>query len=166
MIVFVVRQKVDSDAFIRFGYSNYRNLCGHLHGDLPAEVNIIREGNLKPHIDVDGVHFNLSHSHDLVLLAFSHTEIGVDVEKIRPVNREKFTFIEAEDDEEFFEKWTERESYTKFTGKGISSIKQPVPNDAHFEHFDMWDYHACICAPEQNIRCFEINPEAVKDFEK
>lgn len=166
MIVFVVREKVDSDAFIRFGYSNYRDLCGHLHGGLPEEVGIIRDGGHKPKLDVEGVYFNLSHSHDLVMLAFSHTEIGVDVEKIRPVSREKFSFIQAEDDEEFFEKWTERESYTKFTGKGILSIKTAPPEGTHFEHFDMWDYHACICAPPQNIRCFEINPEAVKEFER
>lgn len=165
MIVFVVREKVNSDAFIRFGYAYYRDLCGHLHGELPESISIIRDGGHKPRLDVDGVHFNLSHSGDLVLVAFSHTEIGVDVEKIRPVNREKFTFIDAEDDEEFFEKWTERESYLKLTGEGITSFKKPVPEDAHFEHFDMWDYHACICAPPQNIRCFEISAEAVKDFE-
>lgn len=165
MIVFVVRQKVDSDSFIRFGYSNYRDLCGHLHGGLPEKVNIIREENRKPRLDVDGVYFNLSHSHGLVILAVSNTEIGVDVEKIRPVNREKFTFIEADDDQEFFEEWTERESYCKFTGEGITSIRKPLPKDAHFEHFDMWDYHACICAPEQNIRAFEIDPKAVVDFQ-
>ncbi len=166
MIVFVVREKVDSNAFIRFGYSNYRDLCGHLHGELPEEIDIIRDGGHKPRLDVDGVYFNLSHSDNLVVLAVSNTEIGVDVEKIRPVRREKFPFIEAEDDEEFFEKWTERESYVKFTGEGVGSIKKPIPDDAHFEHFDMWDYHACICAPPQNIRCFEINPEAIKDFER
>ncbi|MBO7151347.1 MAG: hypothetical protein J6V77_00775, partial [Clostridia bacterium] len=146
MIVFVVRKKVNSDAFIRFGYSNYRDLCGYLHGELPESVNIIREGGHKPRLDVDGVYFNLSHSDDLVVLAVSNTEIGVDVERIRPVHREKFAFIEAEDDEEFFEKWTERESYVKFTGEGVLSIKNNIPDTAHFEHFDMWDYHACICA--------------------
>ena len=161
MILFVVRGQVDSDAFIRFGYSNYRDLCGHLHGDLPEKIEILREKNSKPRLDVEGVYFNLSHSHGAVVLAMSHTEIGVDVEKIRPVEREKFTYIEAEDDDEFFEKWTERESYAKFTGEGLAVIRKAIPEDAHFEHFDFYGYHACVCAPEQNIRAFEIDPNAI-----
>lgn len=164
MILFVVKGEVNSDKFIRFGYSNYRDLCGHLHDNLPEKAEVVRDGKSKPRLDVEGVHFNLSHSHGVVVLGFSHTEIGVDVEKIRPIDHAKFNFIEAEDDEEFFEKWTERESYSKFTGEGIAVIRKPIPDTAHFEHFDFWDYHACVCAPEQNIRAFQIDPNAVSEF--
>ncbi len=162
MVLFFVRGQVDSDEFIRFCYGNYRDLCGHLHGELPDSAEIIREKNKKPCLDVEGVYFNLSHSHGVVMLGMSHTEIGVDVEKVRPVDMKKFTFIDAEDEEEFFEKWTERESYAKFTGEGISVIRKEIPDNVNFEHFDLFGgYHACVCAPEQNIRAFEIDPNAV-----
>ncbi len=162
MVLFFVRGNVASDSFIRFCYGNYRDLCGHLHGDLPEDVRVIREGNSKPCFDVDGVYFNLSHSHGVVMVGISHTEIGVDIEKVRPIDRSKFPFIEAEDDDKFFEMWTERESYAKFTGEGIAVIRKEIPSTANFEHFDLFgDYHACVCAPEQNIRAFEIDPTAV-----
>lgn len=161
MIVFVVRGEVDSDDFIRFCYGNYRDLCAHLHNELPESIEIIRDGKSKPRLNLDDVHFNLSHSHGAVVLAMSHTEIGVDVEKVRPIDRAKFTFIDCEDDQEFFEKWTERESYAKFTGEGIAVIRKDIPDTAHFEHFDFYGYHACVCAPPQNIRAFEIDPNAI-----
>ncbi len=41
MILFFTRGEVDSDKFIRFGYSNYRDLIGDY--ELPERVEIIRE---------------------------------------------------------------------------------------------------------------------------
>ena len=40
MILFFTRGEVDSDKFIRFGYSNYRDLIGDY--ELPERVEIIR----------------------------------------------------------------------------------------------------------------------------
>ena len=93
MILFVVKGEVDSDKFIRFGYSNYRDLCGHLHDNLPEKADVIREGKSKPRLDVEGVHFNLSHSHGVVVLGFSHTEIGVDVEKSVPLTEQSLRLL-------------------------------------------------------------------------
>ncbi len=163
MILFFTRGEVDSDKFIRFGYSNYRDLIGDY--ELPERVEIIREQGKKPRFDCDDVYFNLSHSHGVTMLGISHAPIGVDIEKIRPIDYEKFKFISADGEEDFFEKWTERESYLKFTGEGLSAFRCEIPEDAHFEHFPVYDgYHACVCAEEQNIRAFDIDSLSVVEY--
>ena len=161
MILFFTRGEVDSDAFIKFGYSNYRDLIGD--EELPTKVEIIREQGKKPRFDCEDVYFNLSHSHGVTMLGISHAPIGVDIEKVRPIDYKKFDFIQADSEEEFFEKWTERESYLKFTGEGLYALRCEISEDAHFEHFyPVYDgYHACVCAEEQNIRAYDIDPNAV-----
>lgn len=83
--------------------------------------------------DVENIHFNLSHSGEWVVCAFSEKPVGVDVEKIRPVNMDiaKRFFSKNEIDELFlregncrleffFDLWTLKESYLKFIGAGLT----------------------------------------------
>ncbi len=161
MILFFARGEVDSDKFIRFCYSEYRDIVGD--DELPKEVEIIREDNQKPRLNTENAYFNLSHSHGVTMLGISFAPIGVDIEKIRPIDFSKFPFIKAKDEEEFFTEWTRRESYAKFTGEGLGAIRKEIPDDAHFDHFPVFgDYIACVCADEQNIRAYEIDPRAIE----
>lgn len=161
MILFFARNEVESDRFVKFCYAHYRDIIGD--DELPRRVEIIREDGKKPRFDAEDIYFNLSHSHGVIMLGISHAPIGVDIEKVRPMDFEKFPFIKADSEEEFFEKWTERESYVKMTGEGIAAIRRDIPEDAHFEHFPVYDgYHACVCAEEQNILAYEIDPAAVE----
>lgn len=163
MILFFLRGEIDSDKFVKYCYGQYRELVSAFNPRLPESVQIIRDGG-KPHFDTDEAHFNLSHSYGVVMLGISDSEIGVDVEKIRPVDFKKFDFIDADDEDEFFEKWTEKESWLKFTGKGLGGgLRAEIPSYAHFEHFEPFDgYHACVCAEEQNVFAYEIAIEAVE----
>lgn len=164
MILFFARGEVDSDKFVKFCYSHYRNIMAEHGNDLPKTVKIIREPDKKPRFDSDEVFFNLSHSHGVIMLGIAPTPIGVDIEKIREFDFKSIKFIEAEDEEEFFEKWTERESYLKFTGDGLKRMRCEIPSDAHFEHFPVYgDYHACVCAEEQSIIAYDIDPNAVEE---
>ena len=79
--------------------------------------------------------FNLSHSGDLVLIAFSHDrQIGIDLEKIRPVpdvmqlvsqffsTEENAEFTTMPHDQKliaFFSGWTRKEAYLKARGDGL-----------------------------------------------
>lgn len=161
MILFFAQGEVDSDKFVLYCYSHYKNIMTSLGNELPEKVQIIRAEGKKPRFDTDEVHFNLSHSHGVIVVGISYSPIGVDIEKVREIDFAKFKFIEAEDEQEFFEKWTERESYVKFTGEGIASIRENLPTDKHFEHFDVFDdYHVCICTDEeQSVRayCMDLN---------
>jgi 4'-phosphopantetheinyl transferase len=82
------------------------------------------------------VFFNLSHSHELVLYAFSSTpNVGIDIEHVRQVDdmeliaERNFSAHEALElksvspekiSEGFFNCWTRKEAYIKAIGNGIS----------------------------------------------
>ena len=164
MILFFAKEECDTDALVKYCYSHYADIAGGAAA-LPRKAEIVREHGEKPRF-CDGVpaHFSVSHSHGVVMVGISHTELGVDIEKIRPVNYAKFSFMEAEDEEDFFRRWTERESYLKFTGAGLKDFRAPIPTDAHFEHFDVFDgYDACVCAEAQDIVAYMIDLSEVKD---
>lgn len=158
MILFFAQGECDSDAFIRHCYGHFVDIMNASGNEYPRDVEIVREYGEKPRFDKGGAYFSLSHSHDVIMLGISHSEIGVDIEKIRPVNFEKFTFMDAENEKDFFKKWTERESYLKYTGVGLKEFRRPIPDDAHFEHFEVFDgFDACVCAEEQNIVAYQID---------
>ena len=164
MILFFAKGECDTDALVKYCYSHYADIAGGAAA-LPRKAEIVREHGEKPRF-CDGVpaHFSVSHSHGIVMVGISHTELGVDIEKIRPVNYAKFSFMEAEDEEDFFRRWTERESYLKFTGAGLKDFRAPISADAHFEHFDVFDgYDACVCAEAQDIVAYMIDLSEVKD---
>ena len=158
MVLFFAKGEAQSDKFVKYCYSYYRDIMSGCGNDLPQNVEIIREEGKKPRFDTEKAYFNLSHSHGVIMLGISHTPIGVDIEKIRDIDFSKFTFIDAEDVEDFFEKWTERESYLKLTGDGLSTFRCEIPREAHFEHFPVYeDYHACVCADEQSVIAYEMD---------
>jgi 4'-phosphopantetheinyl transferase len=92
----------------------------------------------KPLLDEGNeLRFNVSHTDGVALLAFGRgPELGVDVEKIRPVRdlkdlanrffsvaeREKLNALEAEEElhSAFFRCWTRKEAYIKGKGEGLS----------------------------------------------
>lgn len=89
--------------------------------------------------------FNLSHSHELVLYAFSRTqEPGIDVELVRPIAEAKriaerfFSAREnavlaalapAEMQKYFFIYWTRKEAYLKARGIGLSADQESIDTD-------------------------------------
>ncbi len=82
------------------------------------------------------INFNVSHSHELALFAFTRGRaIGVDLERIRPVldapqvaqrtfskneNSELHALSESEREQAFFNCWTRKEAFIKAKGKGLS----------------------------------------------
>lgn len=75
-----------------------------------------------------GLHFSISHSENIAVLAVSNDEIGVDIEKLRAPNpaviRRCFTEEEAlraqTSAESFTRLWTEKEAVLKLLGTGFS----------------------------------------------
>ncbi|HLF66950.1 MAG TPA: 4'-phosphopantetheinyl transferase superfamily protein, partial [Gammaproteobacteria bacterium] len=84
----------------------------------------------------NGLQFNLSHSHELALYAFTyHRQIGIDVEYLRPMPdleaiaarffaaQETETLLNlptTQQVEGFFNCWTRKESYIKAIGQGLT----------------------------------------------
>lgn len=112
---------------------------------MSVEDVILRAGeNGKPYAENAGVHFNISHSGNLVVCAVNDKPVGIDVEQIRNIELKVakrvythdelfylFGFHPADEDFcmvpdekmllRFFELWTAKEAYLKYTGEGIAS---------------------------------------------
>ncbi len=160
IVLFFVRGNADSDALVKVCYEHYRQLVG---GDLPPEANVLRKPNKKPQLDVEGVHFNLSHSHGVCAVAMSDRPVGIDIEKRRKIDPSKFRFLNATDEETFFKQWTAKESYLKFTGEGLSGISGEIPPTVHTEHYEIFDgYTVCVCSDEeQSVVAYELDPASI-----
>ncbi len=101
---------------------------------LYREIEITRNRYGKPYLKNEGnIHFNVSHSGSWAVGAVDSFPVGIDVERIRPVNLEiAERFFAWQEYEEllkkdyperldyFFELWTLKESYIKAVGRGLS----------------------------------------------
>lgn len=72
------------------------------------------------------VHFNISHTDDAVFVGIADREIGVDVEKIRPVNERMLQRFGCTADSEFFHVWVRREARAKRLGTPVE-LKDESP---------------------------------------
>jgi phosphopantetheinyl transferase len=104
-------------------------------GDLELACN--QHG--KPFVLGGQLHFNLTHSHGLTIIAVSRTEVGVDVEKmviprggyplLQQIGRRLLTpddsthragLDDAQYLDAFYQTWTQVEAYSKLLGRGLS----------------------------------------------
>ena len=130
---FTHRQRfIASHGFMRLALSSYLNV--------PADALVFKqEARGKPVLDQAGdthpVHFNLSHSQQLALLAISKNRpVGVDVEYIKRKNawqkiskrfftpeeqQALFSLPDTQQAEAFFQLWTRKEAHMKVTGEGL-----------------------------------------------
>lgn len=107
--------------------------------------------NNKPYIaQNNSIFFNISHTIGCVICAISDSEIGVDVEKIRPINlnisrkictpSEQKLFNQSSNQSNFLlEIWTKKESYVKMNSGSIFSDYSKIdtttlPNIYCFNH--------------------------------
>jgi 4'-phosphopantetheinyl transferase len=117
-----------------------RELLGRYLDTDPAVLKLVYADRGKPALAPEfasaGIHFNLAHSDDLALFAFTRAgAVGVDVEWIRPVKdveelvarffsppeSERFRKVAAAArPSAFFNLWTRKEAMLKATGEGIT----------------------------------------------
>ena len=104
----------------------------------------------KPFVKGLPVEFNISHSGDMVVCAVDDKPVGIDIEKIRPIDltiakrictdeelvylfnhtptEQDFTYTTDQNIlTRFFELWTAKEAYGKCLGVGIRDIRKQVP---------------------------------------
>jgi 4'-phosphopantetheinyl transferase len=127
------------------------------------------------------IHFNISHSGDWVLSAVHNLPVGVDIEKIQPIDYQiaarffsKSEYLnlmnkEGRDKlEYFYEIWTLKESYIKAVGKGLNIplesfsintnegvIKVETgkgPKEYYFNRYNLDErYKVAVCAGENTF---------------
>lgn len=131
------RGRSDHEVQHRFGAWLLRQgLSEYCPGNSTSEeipVTVRPDG--KPELDLPGVYFNSTNCEGAAACALASSEIGVDMEKIRPFGspvlrrtlsadeKEFFSTCAAEHpdrrDELFFRFWTLKEAAAKYTGEGI-----------------------------------------------
>jgi 4'-phosphopantetheinyl transferase len=142
-------------------------LAGYLAAPL-ATIGFALSPRGKPRLaaphDASSLHFNLSHAGDVVLLAVARTEIGVDVEAVKPG---RFTdslikrvfcageqaLIRASDQPQLqcFQLWVRKESCIKATGAGLISDLASVDVSAGDAVAPTADGQPCA------IRCHDLS---------
>ncbi|MGB0561829.1 MAG: 4'-phosphopantetheinyl transferase family protein [Spirulinaceae cyanobacterium] len=117
---------------------NLRRLLGGYLGLAPEAIEFSYGDRGKPYLAQHPVQFNLSHSGDGLIYAFSRDRpIGVDIEQLQrakdwlPLARRFFCGTEAsaiaavpaaEQAIAFFKLWTRKEAYLKATGEGLQGL--------------------------------------------
>ncbi len=107
----------------------------------PAEITFFSNEGRKPVIKNPsaGIHFNISHSGEWVIIGFANQELGVDIEKTDPrfdfrdllqehFTREEKNFISDSADPcwSFYYLWTRKEALTKAWGTGLQQNLREV----------------------------------------
>ena len=112
----------------------------------PQSLVILEHENGKPYIQNFEIHFNVSHCENIIVYTFSNEEVGIDIEKIRPIslsvlkrffslkeqeyvlghtpNEEDYQKCDtAEILERFYKIYTLKEAICKKSGIGIKGLK-------------------------------------------
>lgn len=129
------RLPVMRDRFVAARGLLRQTLAGYLHAD-PACLQFETGEYGKPALACGSLHFNISHSADLLLIAVADfADIGVDIEQIKPrgmldsLARRCFSDREfqgwsrlpvEQQLESFFRLWTKKEAFVKAVGRGIA----------------------------------------------
>jgi 4'-phosphopantetheinyl transferase len=123
-----------------------REIIGHFLETDPKQITFSYGERGKPHLAdaINGkfLHFNLSHSDALALIAVCRDcELGVDIERLRPVEatelvvtpffssdelRNWYAMPPSRRAEIYFENWTRTEAFLKFNGEGIGDFPNPI----------------------------------------
>jgi 4'-phosphopantetheinyl transferase len=153
-----------------------RNLLGRYLGHDPASLQLELSPTGKPILPGRSLYFNVSHSHELCLIALTrHGEVGVDIERVRhyPMHLDMadryFTpgesaalhrLVPPVSEEAFFHVWTRKEAFLKATGLGLShglerfEVSVPPNDPPRILHIDgdskrasRWSLHALYPSP-------------------
>jgi len=139
------------------------SVLGYKESDLLKGLQ--RTAQNKPVLSGFDWKFNLSHSGQRVMCALAQTEIGADIEQVRPVDFKGLSRVMNDTQWEqisnhdtpmikFFEYWTIKESVIKADGRGLSMNLKKMQITAQCVHYgkQVWyyqlipmsDYCACI----------------------
>ena len=137
--------------------------CLRMSGFDDTDVRFLRTSTGKPYIEPCVAHFSVSHSGGIWACAVSGAPVGFDVELVRydrPLmaiakrffHPDEYDYLEtAADQSEFFTIWTAKESYVKFTGRGLYDgfdhfNTRSDETGLQYRHIPLEGYRMCVCA--------------------
>jgi len=125
-------------------------------------LTVLKTAQGKPYFAGNPLYFSLSHSKIMAVCAISDAPIGVDIEKLRPLEEKlpkrvlshgELCWLQNQPETMacFFRLWTMKEAYVKFTGTGFDGAPKKVEicsEDGDFNHknchFKSWNVGACM----------------------
>ena len=140
-------------------------------GDMSREILRAEKG--KPYFKELPLQFSVSHTDDLwvCLISASTESLGVDVQQIKETRQDKIAERYFTDDEKeylkekgesvFFEIWTRKEAYAKYTGRGLSKelaeISTLKNDEVKFIDFDIRaGVKGSCCVKEKGELCIRM----------
>ncbi len=108
----------------------------------PNKIEIVKGENGKPYVsNFENIHFSLSHSGEMIMLALDENNIGADTELIKKDNTDiaesfftntEYEYISNSENptKNFYKIWTMKEAYLKMTGEGLTK---------GLDNFDVFD---------------------------
>jgi len=129
-------KELDRNRFIVSRSTLRHILAGYLKC-APESIEFKSGENEKPYLE-SPIRFNLSHSGDWIVIAVANTEVGIDVEYIKPhfnyegilnshFNEQEMNYINADDGlHRFFKFWTRKEAILKATGIGLTEYLMAI----------------------------------------
>jgi len=139
----------------------------------------------KPYFKDINIKFNISHTDDVVAVAISDTEIGIDIEKIEDTNHSLIDWVYSKEEQNrfqerlldkdfFFRAWTIKESYIKYEGSGLNLDFKAINFDLEKEIIEVNgtfiqsvlinDFYLSICGEEKEYQLKEISPKQLFDL--
>lgn len=140
----------DSDRFI-LSRAVLRILLGRYTGKSAVDIEFGSAFNLKPELKTNtgSVHFNVTHSGELILIAVSSKPVGIDTEMLDDDfacnqvavisfsdEEQKYISSSHNPSEAFFLLWTRKEALLKGTGKGIDDSLPKISVLNGMQHLD------------------------------
>ncbi|MGN0795843.1 MAG: 4'-phosphopantetheinyl transferase family protein [Christensenellales bacterium] len=148
-----INKNMLSDEFILSCYKKYCDFKGR--EIFPVEIE--RAG--KPHFVGSSVRFNLSHSGNLIAVAFSESEVGLDVESYGRKIDDKladYLFINKTNFKERVDEWTKLEACAKFDGVGLAGIRSIDTSKYRVKNINYFsEYSLAVCGYDE-VRFQEI----------
>lgn len=132
MKIFISENNIRSNELLKNILKDYYNIINPV---------IIKNDSGKPYLKDLDLYYNISHSKDLLVIAFNETEIGVDIEYHNNLRRfeklvnhyffndEQLIYDKTKSLDYFYLIWTKKESYSKFIGTGIIGYFNNLPSN-------------------------------------
>lgn len=124
-----------------------RLLAGKYLNEPAGSIEILKTAEGKPYLgDGNVLHFNVSHSRNMFVLAFSDSPVGIDIEFARELpdlnsiashicsENEYIYFNQLSTQDQhryFFKLWSAKESFLKLTGSGLLREPKDIVIDNH-----------------------------------
>lgn len=108
---------------------------------------MVRNDYNKPYFAENELYFSLSHTPGAVAVGLSESEIGLDLQEVRPISpavMKRFLGCTESDPRICTRLWTEYEAFGKYLGCGIPIV---LPDRSHqCKSYDLGAYILTVCA--------------------